>query len=43
MMNAGQQVGANMVDMLTIPDLDDPNEREKLMMKNTLEQVDNEA
>ena len=32
-----------MMDMLTVPDLDDPNEREKLMMKDTLEQVDNEA
>ena len=32
-----------MMDMLTVPDLDDPNERDKLMMKDTLEQVDNEA
>ena len=42
MPNVGQQVGANMIDLLTVPDLDDPNEREKLM-KDTLEQVDNEA
>ena len=31
-----------MMDMLTILDLDDPNEREKLM-KDTFEQADNEA
>ena len=43
MMNAGQQVDASMMDMLTVPDLDDPNDQEKLMMKDTLEQVDNEA
>ena len=43
MANAGQQASTRMMDMLTVPDLDDPNEQEKLMMKNTLEQVDNEA
>ena len=32
-----------MMDLLTVPDLDDPNEREKLMMKDTIEQADNEA
>ena len=41
--NVGQQVGANMMDTLTVPDLDDPNEQEKLMMKDSLEQADNEA
>ena len=43
MMNAGQQVEAIMMDMLIVPDLDDPNEREKLMVKDTIGQVDNEA
>ena len=41
--NVGQQVGANMMDAMTVPDLDDPNEQEKLLMKDNLEQADNEA
>ena len=43
MKNAGQQAGANMMDMLTVPYLDDPNKQEKLMMKDNLKQADNEA
>ena len=39
MTNAGQQASANMMDMLTVPDLDDPNKQEKLMMKENLEQI----
>ena len=42
MPNVGQQVSANMMDMLAVPDLDDPNEWKKLL-KDTREQVDNEA
>ena len=42
MINVGQQTGANMMHMLVVLDLDDPNEWEKLM-KDTLEQDDNEA
>ena len=38
--NARQQAGANMMDLLIVSDLDDPNEWEKLMMKDTLEQAD---
>ena len=32
-----------MMDAMTVPDLDDPNEQEKLLMKDNLEQADNEA
>ena len=39
--NVGQPAG--MMDMLTVPDLDDPKEQEKLMMKDNFEQADNEA
>ena len=34
--NVGQQAGANMMDMLTVLDLDDSNEQEKFMMKDNL-------
>ena len=40
MTNTSQQVGVSMLDMLTVPDLENPNERGKLMMKDILEQVD---
>ena len=32
MPNARQQVGANMMNLLIVSNLDDPNEQEKLMM-----------
>ena len=32
MLNVGQQAGANMMDLLIVSNLDDPNEQEKLMM-----------